>query len=219
MDNDQKKTPPQPTNGERVDTNPDEKKEFDVEEKILANMENPTEQQYEDEVEDKRLVKPNTFSPTNSIDTAHLLMSSSVLTSYMPELDKEIKLANLNNEEKSVIWQFQSVWEDLLWLREHQRKRIDEFENVYGSGSFRDLNYEDYMLEQIANQNLDGDTPEIFDALAALRKSQRAAVLSRGTRGFERIQQVSTISTNVNEQKDTSETKPGFMSKISGGFK
>lgn len=213
-------------NGEPIESihnNPKEKidpRKYFVEKKIKENTPNMEEKNYNEvDVEDKRLITPAQFTPSNSIDTAHLLMSSSVLTSYMPELDKEIKLANLSVEEKSVIWQFQSVWEDLLWLREHQNKRINEFENTYGENSYQELNYEDYLLGEIEQHNTDSSVPEIFDALSALRKSQRAAVLSRGTRGFERIQQVSTISTNINDNKDSSETKPGFLGRITGGFK
>ena len=167
----------------------------------------------------EKFLEPLRGTPSNSIDTAHMLISSSKLTSYMPELDKELKLANLNNEEKGAIWQFQGVWEDLLWLREHQNKRIAEFEVINGQGSYHKYNMEDAVMEKVENTFSSHDDPELFDSMATLRKSERIAVLSRGKQGFERMQQVSTIQTNINENKDQSETKPGFIQKISGGLK
>jgi len=167
----------------------------------------------------KRLTEPADFNPTNSIDVAHLLLSPSELTSFMPELDKEIKLGNLNKEEKNATWEFQSVWDDVMWMREQQKRKIEEFEELYGRGSYIELNPEDYRLHKVTMDNLDSNTPSIFDTLSLLRKSQRIPTLSRGKGGFERGKQVQTISTNVYMDEDTSESKPGFMSKWTGGFK
>lgn len=171
----------------------------------------------EDEEEDTRLLRPADFNPSNSIDVAHLLLSPSEMTSFMPELDKEIKLSNLNREEKTSIWEFQSVWEDIMWVRENQKRKLEEFEEKYGN--YAELNPEDYQLYKITMTNINESVPDIFDSLSTLRKSQRVPVLSRGKGGFERRMQIQTINTFHDSDKDISEEKPGFLSKITGGFK
>lgn len=156
------------------------------------------------------------YNPDNAIDTAHLLLSDSATSKHMLEIDKEIKLANLDQLEKFTIYQFTSVWNDIMFLKAKQEKRLIEAQVKYGE--LYDVGGEESVLQAIDAQIQKTD-PEFFDAAGTYKKGRFVATLSRGKHGFERIQQIRTISEYKMEQSDITEKSPGFMQKFMGGFK
>lgn len=156
------------------------------------------------------------YAPENAIDTAHLLLSNSDTSDLMLEMDKEIKLANLDATEKYTVYQFTSVWNDIQFLKAKQEKRLIEAKTKYGE--LYDVGGEDAVLEVIDNK-LEKKEPEFFDASGTYKKGRFVATLSRGKFGFERIQQIRTISEYKMEQNDVTEKSPGFMQKFMGGFR
>lgn len=168
------------------------------------------------------------YHPDNPIDIAHLLLSNSPTSDYMMEMDKEIKLANLDKVEQYAIYQFTSIWNDIMFLKAKQEKRLMEAKVKYGpvendSGkiirqNLHDVGGEDSILEEI--QKLCPKTdPAFFDDAGTYKKGRFVAALSRGKYGFERIQQIRTISEYKMEQTDITEKSPGFMQRFMGGFK
>ena len=155
------------------------------------------------------------YAPENPIDTAHLLLSNSDTSDLMLEMDKEIKLANLDAVEKYTVYQFTSIWNDLMFLKAKQEKRLIEAKTKFGD--LHDIGGEDEILETIFNQ-LEKKEPEFFDAAGTYKKGRFVATLSRGKFGFERIQQIKTISEYKMEQTDITDKSPGFMQKFMGGF-
>lgn len=153
--------------------------------------------------------------PENPVDTAHILLSNSPLTALMPEMDKEVKLSNLDSQEKWAVYQFISVWHDMLWLRKQQTAKLREYDLLYK----QDLNkldqysQEDLILESISEEDA------VFDQASNFRKGMFVVELSRGKYGFEREKQVQTISNYKMETNDKSETPPGFIKKYMGGLK
>lgn len=174
------------------------------------------EQEEQDEA-DKRLLRPEEFQPTNSIDMAHLLLSPSQLTSFTPELDKEMAISNLKPQDKAAIWEHQKVWDDLQFMKDQKVRRKREFEIRYGT--YDKFNKEDSIMEQVENDSETRDLPQIMDQLSALRRSLRIAKISRGTDGFEREMQVKTIKESKEESVDKTERKPGFAERMMGGMK
>lgn len=156
------------------------------------------------------------YAPDNAIDTAYLLLSNSDTSDLMLEMDKEFKLANLDAIEKFTVYQFTSVWNDIQFLKAKQEKRIIEARTKYGK--LYDFGGEDAVLEVI-NQSMERKEPEFFDAAGTYKKGRFVATLSRGKFGFERIQQIRTISEYKMEQSDITEKSPGFMQRFMGGFK
>lgn len=156
------------------------------------------------------------YAPENAIDTAHLLLSNSESSDLMLEMDKEIKLANLDSTEKYQIYLFTSVWNDIQFLKAKQEKRIIEAKTKFGE--LHDIGGEDAVLEVIDEQ-LEKKEPEFFDTVGSYKKGRFVATLSRGKFGFERIQQIRTISEYKMEQSDVTEKSPGFMQRFMGGFK
>ena len=160
--------------------------------------------------------KQQEYAPENPIDTAHLLLSNSDTSDLMLEMDKEIKLANLDAVEKYTVYQFTSIWNDLMFLKAKQEKRLIEARTKFGK--LYDVGGEEEVLNIIDNQ-LEKKEPEFFDAAGTYKKGRFVATLSRGKFGFERIQQIKTISEYKMEQTDITEKSPGFMQKFMGGFK
>lgn len=168
------------------------------------------------------------YIPDNPIDTAHLLLSNSATSDLMLEMDKEIKLANLDSVEKYVVYQFTSVWNDIMFLKAKQEKRLIEAqvkfaevknnEGIILRQSLYDVGGEETILATI-DQALTNKEPEYFDAAGTFKKGRFVATLSRGKNGFERIQQIKTISEYKMEQSDITDKSPGFMQKFMGGFK
>lgn len=153
--------------------------------------------------------------PDNPIDTAHLLIENSDTTALMLEADKELKVANLDAIEKYQIYLFTSVWNDIMFLQAQQEKR--EIEAKVKFGKNHDCGGEEALLETIDNQ-LEMKEPVFFDAAGTYKKGRFVAILSRAKLGFERIQQIRTISDYKMEQSDITEKSPGFMQKFMGGF-
>lgn len=177
------------------------------------------------------------FVPETPIDTAHLLISDSDTSSLMKEIDKEIKLANLDQSEKSAIYQFIGVWNDLQFLKNQQEIKKQEaqvvqiqnricpkelYENqeniIFHQTDLFDLDGEDSVLEHYYSQEKN-PSPNFFDLAGAFKKARFIATLSRGKYGFERIQQIRTISEYKVENNDVNNQTPGFMQRFAGGFK
>jgi len=156
------------------------------------------------------------YVPENPIDTAHLLLSNSDTSDLMLEMDKEIKLANLDAIEKYTVYQFTSIWNDLMFLKAKQEKRLIEAKTKFGK--LYDVGGEEEVLDTIDNLQ-EKQEPEFFDAAGTYKKGRFVATLSRGKFGFERIQQIKTISEYKMEQTDITDKSPGFMQKFMGGFK
>lgn len=173
-------------------------------------------------------VQNQQYVPDNPIDTAHLLLSNSDTSDLMLEMDKEIKLANLDATEKYVVYQFNSVWNDIQFLKAKQHKRLIEAQVKYGEvvdengvvtrQNLYDIGGEETILATI-DDSITKNEPEFFDAAGTYKKTRFVATLSRGKGGFERIQQIKTISEYKMEQTDITEKSPGFMQKFMGGFK
>jgi hypothetical protein len=167
------------------------------------------------QIEQKKLM------PDSAIETAHVLLSNSRTTDLMKEVDKEVKLANLDAIEKFVVFKNVQVYHDLLWtIKEQQKKMLegyDRYKLVYEK--YPEILVDELVVEQIET-NLDtlDPTSEIFDKVGLLRMGLFVPVLSRGKFGFERTKQVETISTASQEYKDKTEQKPGFLGMF-GGFK
>lgn len=156
------------------------------------------------------------YAPENAIDTAHLLLSNSDTSELMLEMDKEIKLANLDAVEKFAVYQFTSIWNDLMFLKAKQEKRLIEAQTKFQA--LHDVGGEDAVLEVI-EKGLEKKEPEFFDAAGTYKKGRFVATLSRGKFGFERIQQIRTISEYKMEQTDITDKSPGFMQRFVGGFR
>ncbi|SRR6056297_2473796 len=154
--------------------------------------------------------------PDNPIDTAHLLLSNSDTSELMLEMDKEIKLANLDKNEQYIVYQFTSVWNDLRFLKEKQEKKLQEAKVKYGN--LHDIDGDDSIIDEIDDM-IEKKEPSFFDAAGSYKKARFTATLSRGKYGFERTQQVKTISEYKMEQNDITDKSPSFMQRFAGGFK
>lgn len=190
------------------------------------------------EVENQtQYVQNSAFVPENPIDTAHLLISDSETSSLMREIDKEIKLANLDQSEKSAIYQFIGVWNDLQFLKNQQEikkqeAKIVQIQNrvcpkelyqdneniIYHQTDLYDVDGEDSILDYYYLQEKN-PIPDFFDLAGAFKKARFIATLSRGKYGFERIQQIKTISEYKMENNDVNSQTPGFMQRFTGGFR
>ena len=155
------------------------------------------------------------FLPKNAIDTAHVLISNSNVTQNLPEVDKELKLTNLNARESWITLQYLSMIEEIDWLKKQQTLKSIEAERFYNYRDEKAL-YMEKVEEEL--NNLQGK-PTYFDNLGALRKVFDIATIGRSKLGFERTKQVETINRSEQIVQDKTEHKPGFMSKLSGGFK
>lgn len=181
----------------------------------------PTQDDYTQikELIEKKKQEQNSNSehvPDNPIDTAYLLLSNSDTSELMLEMDKEIKLANLDNNEKYGVYQFTSVWNDIRFLKEKQEKKLIEARTKYGN--LHDTEGDDSIIDEIDDMT-EKKEPSFFDGAGAYKKARFVATLSRGKFGFERNQQVKTISEYKMEQNDVTDKNPGFMQRFAGGFK
>lgn len=165
----------------------------------------------------------NTFQglPENPVETAHILIDNSELTRYMPEVDKEIKLSNLDFSEKQAIYLFTEGYYSLKLLEFEQYKKLCDYYNLYQNKLSETDKKE--IVEQITAFNEKISNPDnkatAFDKANALRRGQFIATLSRGKFGFERTKQVETIANYRVENIDKTEQTPGFLKKaFSGGF-
>lgn len=156
--------------------------------------------------------------PTESIDMAHYHLTPSKLSEFFPQLDKEIKLANLDNREKFMIWAFQSVHDDMIFYTQQQEKKIAEIKSQLQNSNRSNILNEMKKDHNQYSQNKESGVPSIVDALDTLIKSIRVAVISRGKYGFERNKQVETIN-KYQEETSATEQPPSWMNRMFGGFK
>jgi len=154
--------------------------------------------------------------PETSIETAHILLQNSKTSELMPEIDKEIKLSNLDSIEKQAIHQFTKVYLDSKWVEREQKKKLVEAK--IKNGKFFDLNNDEALLETIEESMYDERFVD-FDSLDALRRTRGISTCSRGFQGFEREKQVQTIIKSDSSTIDKTEQRPGFLQKMWGGFK
>jgi hypothetical protein len=192
----------------------DEEKYKNIEQRIkTAPVRKPTQEN--DQQAQKKL------TPDSAIETAHVLLSNSKTTDLMKEVDKEVKLANLDATEKFVVFKNVQVYHDLLWTIKEQHKKMlegyDRYKDIYVK--YPECLQDELVVEGIED-TLDALDPscQMFDKVGLLRMGIFVPVLSRGKGGFERTKQVETISTSTQEYKDKTEQKPGFLGMF-GGFK
>lgn len=165
------------------------------------------------------------YIPDNPIDTAHLLIENSKTSDAMSEIDKEIKLANLDAQEKYAVYQFTSVWNDMMFMRGQQDRKLIEAAIVHKDHFDIDameslMEGVESMYKELRESQGEVAEPLTFDGAGTFKKARFVAVLSRGKYGFERIQQVRTISEYKMENIDKTEKKPNFMQKMGfGGFR
>lgn len=162
--------------------------------------------------------------PDNNFEMAQSLITNSETTLLMAEVDKEVKLANLNPREKQAVLMLTMVYQNMTWQKREQQKK--ELETNYRYKEFYtkypQLRKDEDLIEEIevlldTNQ---GRSAVIFDKIGLLRLGLFIPTLSRGTFGFERTKQVETLQTQRTEYTDKTEQKPGFMSGLfGGGFK
>lgn len=157
--------------------------------------------------------------PDNAIETAHILLSNSPTTNLMQEVDKEVKLSNLDTIEKYGVFKNIQVYHDLLWTIKEQNKKEFEAEQVYAEvyAKYPETRNDEILVEQIqAQMDSQDDSSGVFDKVGLLRMGIFIPVLSRGKFGFERGKQVETIQSQRTEFQDKTETKPGFLGFFGG---
>jgi hypothetical protein len=131
-------------------------------------------------------------SPDNNYESAVFLVSNSDLTNKVPEIDKEVKLANLENKEKEQVNSYLFAYQDLQLIHELQIKKFQQGLNV--------KEYKEFIKNNRQNK---------LDQLNFLRRGLTISAVSRGTQGFERKAQNTIISqanfnAGLEEQKTTS---------------
>ena len=161
----------------------------------------------------------NATTPETPVDVAHLLLLNSNTTSHLLEIDKELKLGNLNVIEKFQIYKFAMLFQDIMWLRREQTKKGLEYNARYSEiiDKYPEL-YEDENVVDRIEEDMDSEdeTSKMFDKAGLLRMGLFIPALSRGTGGFERTKQVETISRATIETSDSTEKKPGFLGSFFG---
>jgi hypothetical protein len=158
-------------------------------------------------------------TPDSAIETAHILLSNTPTTNLMAEVDKEVKLSNLDSMEKFGVFKNVQVYHDLLWTIKEQNKKEFEAEIVYKDiyEKYPETRQDEVLVENIQNEmdNMD-ESAGVFDKVGLLRMGIFIPVLSRGKFGFERTKQVETIQSQKTEFQDKTETKPGFLGFFGG---
>lgn len=170
-------------------------------------------------VEQQRLKEQYTqqLMAETPVETAQILLQNSAITNLMPEVDKEVKLANLDSIEKFVVHKNIQVFHDLAWFKREQQKKELE---AKAKGFKIDIDQDNQLITDIENYlDTEDETAGVFDKVGLLRMSLFIPTLSRGKYGFEREKQVQTISQQKVEYLDKTEEKPSFMGKMFGGFK
>jgi hypothetical protein len=186
----------------------DEEKYKETEAKIKAQIPNQT-----------RAEQTKKTTPDTAIETAHILLSNTPTTNLMQEVDKEVKLSNLDATEKFGVFKNIQVYHDLLWTIKEQNKKEFEAEAVYGEvyKKYPETRNDEILVEQIQNEmDSADDSAGVFDKVGLLRMGIFIPVLSRGKLGFERTKQVETIQSQRTEYQDKTETKPGFLGFFGG---
>lgn len=159
--------------------------------------------------------------PENPIETAHILISNSELTELLPEIEKEVKLSNLDEREKTSVYLFINAYYSLKLLENEQFKKYLEYYNMYKHKlSQEEKDHITDTIENYINFTL-AEKAGNLDKANALRKGVFIPTLSRGKGGFERTKQVETISNYKVESIDKTEQNPGFLNirrMMGGGF-
>lgn len=125
--------------------------------------------------------------PNSNYETAVFLLKNSSLTTDLSEIEKEIKLSNLDDKEKIKILSLLGSYQDQLLLNSMQFNKYQNF-----ILSKKDLS--DDEIQNLISLKTDLDNSKL-DLSNHLRKALTIAVTSRGYKGFERESQIKTIQT------------------------
>lgn len=149
--------------------------------------------------------------PSSNFETSVYMLKNSELTEELSEIEKEIKLSNIDLSEKKIILSLLNSYQDQILLESMQMKRYKD----YFLKNINELSQENIeelleMEEYFKNKK--------FDRTNHLRRALSIAVTSRGFNGFEREKQVQTIqTTNLNTPQE--QQKKGLISNIFGGLR
>jgi len=155
------------------------------------------------------------FQPENAIDSAYYILQNTEVTDLMPEIEKEIKLGNLDTIDLFKTRAFTFLWQDLAWLKKNQEKKQMEAKII--QGDYYDIEGYDSLMEEIENEF--AETPPFFDELGAFRRAIFFPTSSRGKYGFQQEKLVETINSYKTPGTDETEQKPGFLKSMFGGFR
>lgn len=154
------------------------------------------------------------YVPENPLETAYYLITNSETTRDLSEVEKEIKVSNLDYNEKIASYRLVEGYYALNLLEKEQVKKMIDYYNKYGH-KLTDEKKEEYVNK--IKYHLENKSK--FDSANALRRTIFISVLSRGKDGFERTKQVETVSNYKVESIEKDERKPGFLHQMVGGFK
>ena len=152
--------------------------------------------------------------PNTNYETAVFLLKNSDLTKDLSEIEKEIKLSNIDEKEKKIILSLLNSYQDQLLLEEmHLRK----YESALMNSNNKELSEE--QISELINIRKYFETKK-FDKTNHLKRALTIATTSRGYKGFERESQIKTIqTTTMNTSLEQQNQRTGFMNKIFGGLR
>jgi len=151
--------------------------------------------------------------PNSNYETAVFLLKNSPITSDLSEIEKEIKLSNIDEKEKHIILSLLNSYQDQLLLESMHIKKYESFVLK------KNKNISETELKELIEMRTYFDNKK-FDKANHLRRALTIATTSRGYKGFERESQIKTIqTTTMNSNLDSPGQKQGFMSKIFGGIR
>lgn len=169
---------------------------------------NPLEPSPQD-FEMQRLMQSQNQTPTSNFETVEYLLKNSNTTQDIAEVEKEIKLSNLDDFEKTQLYSLSvSFQEQLMLKRMHLKKYIAHL-----------LQYNNHQdIEQTIKQLIEDHQNDIYDDLNHLRRMFSYATISRGYKGFERNSLNTTITSNqITQQELQNQQKRSMFSKMLGG--
>ena len=148
--------------------------------------------------------------PTTNYETAVYLLSNSETTKELSEIEKEIKLSNLNQQEKQVVLSLLETYQDQILLNDLQFQKYKSY--IFNLNNKQKIKEFDSFLKEYKKSK--------FDKLNTLRRAFSIASASRGYNGFERNSQNTTIqNSNLYQNESPSiQQKKNSFSKIFGGL-
>lgn len=157
----------------------------------------------------QRLMQSQNQTPTSNYETVEYLLKNSDVTQNIAEVEKEIKLSNLDDFEKTQLYSLSvSFQEQLMLKRMHLKKYIAHLLNYNNQQDVQDT------IKQLVEEHQN----DIYDDLNHLRRMFSYATISRGYKGFERNSLNTTISTNqITQQELQNQQKKSMFSKMLGG--
>ena len=152
--------------------------------------------------------------PNTNFETAVFLLDNSKNTSLLSEIEKEIKLANLDKQEKQIILMLINSYQEQLFLDKiYLEKHIENYFKINSSDKLEHLSHAQKLRKDLEEKK--------FDCVNHLRRAISIATVSRGFEGFERNAQNTTISstTLTGLQDSVLEQKKGLLNKFFGGLR